>query len=163
MPGLVENAIKYGILTATSPIWWPIAKALWAELQASLWREGGLIGRPPTAQEIPILQERYKEFLSPLVNESLAEFKAREVREEETRVEDERIGRKGRRKKAAAAAASSKAASKSRGASVSRKGGQQASSAWRAPSSPARRPLAAQPKPQTKRGPSGSFHKRRGS
>ena len=50
-PRLLENIVKYGLLIVTYPIWWPILKTLFEELQAALWREGGLIGRPPTPEE----------------------------------------------------------------------------------------------------------------
>jgi hypothetical protein len=96
---LVENIIKYGLLIATSPIWWPILRTLFEELQAALWREGGLIGRPPTQHEFPQLEKRYRNRLTPFLNESFAERQTREKEEELQAREDKRNKRK--RKKAA--------------------------------------------------------------
>lgn len=96
MSPLVQNILKYGLLTVTAPLWWPILKALWNELQAALWREGGLVGRAPTPQEMPVLEERYRAFASPLINETYAEFRVREEREEQERVDAKRNGKRKR-------------------------------------------------------------------
>jgi hypothetical protein len=82
---MFENILKYGFLIVTYPIWWPILKTMYAELQAALWREGGLFGREPTARELPALEEKYREFASPLINETLAEYRLREKQEEADR------------------------------------------------------------------------------
>jgi hypothetical protein len=91
-PHLVENIFKYGLLIATSPIWWPILRTLWDELQYALWREGGLIGRPPTPEEVPQLEKRYRNHATPFLNETFAEVQRREKLEDAERVEARRRG-----------------------------------------------------------------------
>lgn len=91
-PKLLENILKYGLLIATYPIWWPILKTLWGELQVALWREGGLIGRPPTPEEVPQLEKKYRNELSPFLSETYAEVQRREKLEDDERIEAKRRG-----------------------------------------------------------------------
>lgn len=76
----IEFIIKYGILAATYPIWGKIMRALWGELQGTLWREGGLIGAPPTERELEVLEERYRNYASPLTNQTREEWTQEQAR-----------------------------------------------------------------------------------
>ena len=44
--------LKYTVLIASAPIWWPFAKALWNDLKDSLREEGGLFGEPPHPRKL---------------------------------------------------------------------------------------------------------------
>ena len=89
---VIENLIKYGILIVTYKIWWPILKAMWNELQGALWREGGLIGGTPSAQQLILLEKKYGHIESPLTNETFAQVKLREKWEEEQAANAKRGG-----------------------------------------------------------------------
>lgn len=122
MPGnLVENLIKYGLLIATLPIWWPILKTLFEELQYALWREGGLIGRPPTSEEIPVLEKRYADWPTPFLSESYAQHTERAKFEEEERRAEKRAG--GAKAVAARAAKDAATAERAGPGSGGRRGG----------------------------------------
>jgi len=41
----LETVVKMLVVLAFAPLWWPIAKVLWEELQESLAPEGGVYGR----------------------------------------------------------------------------------------------------------------------
>ena len=82
---LIEVIIKWALIIFTYPIWWPILKVMYHELQAALWREGGLLGGTPTGRQLEALEERYGNVPSPLISESYAEYKLREEQEEADR------------------------------------------------------------------------------
>ena len=50
--GLNTEAVKYGIVVLLTPLWLPFIKALWKSLNAALREEGGLLGAPPTEEEL---------------------------------------------------------------------------------------------------------------
>jgi len=91
-PKIIENVVKYGILILTAPIWWPILKALYGELQAALWREGGLFGAAPNRREVERLEEQYRHYASPMVNQTLAEHREEQRRQKEERKQRGRRG-----------------------------------------------------------------------
>ncbi len=76
----IEFIIKYGIVAATYPIWGKIMRALWGELQGTLWREGGLLGAPPSERELEVLEERYRNYASPLTNQTRDEWMQEQAR-----------------------------------------------------------------------------------
>ncbi len=43
--------IKYLLVLLTAPIWWPVARALWVEVNRMLADDGGVFGRLPDAVE----------------------------------------------------------------------------------------------------------------
>src|SRR5262245_15136691 len=45
--GNPQSWIKFALLLALSPLWWPIARAFWRELQEALAPEGGIFGNRP--------------------------------------------------------------------------------------------------------------------
>jgi hypothetical protein len=51
-----------------SPLWVPVARALWRDAEDALREEGGVFGRPPTARELARLEERFGKYETPLVN-----------------------------------------------------------------------------------------------
>lgn len=51
-----------------SPLWWPVAKALWRDAEDALRDEGGVFGRTPTAREVAELEQRYGQYESPLIS-----------------------------------------------------------------------------------------------
>ena len=80
MSDAVSTFIKIGIIVLLTPYWMPVVKALYDDFEAALWREGGLFGRPPTSEELAELEEKYRNWKSPLVNEPLARSRARRER-----------------------------------------------------------------------------------
>jgi hypothetical protein len=40
-----ESYLKLLFLAVTSPVWWPVLKSMWQEIQGALAPEGGFIGR----------------------------------------------------------------------------------------------------------------------
>jgi hypothetical protein len=56
---LNSEPVKYGILALTAPMWIPFFKALWHTLNDGLREEGGLLGRPPTAEQLVELERRF--------------------------------------------------------------------------------------------------------
>ena len=49
---LNSEPVKYAILALTSPLWIPFFKALWNTLDDGLREEGGLLGHPPTEDQL---------------------------------------------------------------------------------------------------------------
>jgi hypothetical protein len=59
---LNKNLIRYGLLIAAMPIWWPFVKTLWRDFNSALREEGGLFGTPPSGRELEeIRREKAKE------------------------------------------------------------------------------------------------------
>lgn len=81
----LDTFIKLVILLILAPYWWPVLKALYADFQGALADEGGLFGADPTPRQLAELREKYRDYESPLVNESfeeaLAKRRARPMRE----------------------------------------------------------------------------------
>jgi hypothetical protein len=73
----LDTFIKLLILLALAPYWWPVLKALYADFQGALADEGGLFGSDPSPRQLAELREKYRDYESPLVNESYAEALAR--------------------------------------------------------------------------------------
>lgn len=69
MSELNKQLIKYGLLIATSPIWYPFLKAVWEELNHALRADGGLLGSLPNRRDRARLQQRPDADDDPLVNE----------------------------------------------------------------------------------------------
>jgi len=61
--------IKYGLLIATAPIWYPFLKAIWQELNNSLRSDGGVFGKLPTHRDRAELDQVEFEEEDPLVSE----------------------------------------------------------------------------------------------
>lgn len=70
----MDNAtiVKYLLLALTAPIWLPVLKALWVEVDRMLLEDGGVFGRPPSAKEVEELRAERAGRPDPLVNEPLA-------------------------------------------------------------------------------------------
>lgn len=73
----LDTFIKLLILLALAPYWWPVLKALYADFQGALADEGGLFGSDPTPRQLAELREKYRDYESPLINESYEEALAR--------------------------------------------------------------------------------------
>ncbi len=69
MSELNKQLIKYGLLIATSPIWYPFLKAVWEELNHALRADGGLLGSLPNRRDRARLAQRPDEEDDPLLNE----------------------------------------------------------------------------------------------
>jgi len=54
--GLNTEGVKYAIVILATPLWWPFAKALWKSLNDALREEGGLLGKPPTEEQLREMQ-----------------------------------------------------------------------------------------------------------
>jgi hypothetical protein len=54
-----SEPVKYAIVALAAPLWIPFARALWHTLNDSLREEGGLLGRPPTEEELAELEKRF--------------------------------------------------------------------------------------------------------
>jgi hypothetical protein len=71
MSNPAQTAVKFLIILLLSPLWWPVAKALYLDVEAALWREGGLFGRPPTGERLRELERKYQDYEPPLVSKPL--------------------------------------------------------------------------------------------
>jgi hypothetical protein len=79
---IVQRIIQFLFLAVTYPIWWPIAKLMYREIQGALMYEGGLFGSEPTEKQLKQLRETYGgDYESPMV--SIPWARAREAREAE--------------------------------------------------------------------------------
>jgi hypothetical protein len=56
---LNSEPVKYMILALTAPLWIPFFKALWHTLNDGLREEGGLLGRPPTAEQLLEMEQKF--------------------------------------------------------------------------------------------------------
>lgn len=72
----MEFVLKVVILLIFSPLWYPILKLMYHEVQSSLRKEGGLLGRPPTQLELERLERQYGAYEDPLVRRTWAEERA---------------------------------------------------------------------------------------
>jgi hypothetical protein len=71
-----ETWLRYGILLAGAPFWWPVVRALYQELQDALWKEGGLFGRRLSAREMAERARMPRAGSNPLVSEPWAHRRA---------------------------------------------------------------------------------------
>jgi hypothetical protein len=46
-----KDILRWVLLLAATPIWLPFLKMLWKDFNRALEEEGGVLGKPPTAQE----------------------------------------------------------------------------------------------------------------
>lgn len=74
---ILQTILKFAVIAALSPIWWPIIKTLYREIELALLEEGGLLGRPPTPDELKEKRAKYGEYENPLVSEPWAHAKGR--------------------------------------------------------------------------------------
>jgi hypothetical protein len=56
---LNSEPVKYAIVAMAAPLWIPFARALWHTLNDGLRDEGGLLGQPPTEEQLRELEQRY--------------------------------------------------------------------------------------------------------
>ncbi|HIG12029.1 MAG: hypothetical protein ABGY71_09365 [bacterium] len=61
---------KILVIFLATPLWWPIAKALWEELNEGLADDGGLLGRVPSVHEQAKIEERQLREEDRLVHET---------------------------------------------------------------------------------------------
>ena len=61
--------VKYAILLASAPVWWPFLRELWNEFNDILAEEGGLLGRTPPEHEIRRIRAEKARRESALVRE----------------------------------------------------------------------------------------------
>jgi hypothetical protein len=47
-----STPLKIAVLVVLAPFWWPVLKAIYADLNTAMWREGGLFGKPPAGAEL---------------------------------------------------------------------------------------------------------------
>jgi hypothetical protein len=66
--GLNSEPVKYAIVALAAPLWIPFAKALWHTLNDGLREEGGLLGRPPTEEQLAELERRFGPASSSLIS-----------------------------------------------------------------------------------------------
>jgi len=64
------NLLVKGLLVlVTSPLWYPLVKAVWEEFNEAMAEEGGLFGRHPTARELEDVRRERASRPDPLVSE----------------------------------------------------------------------------------------------
>ncbi|QDU67309.1 hypothetical protein [Engelhardtia mirabilis] len=63
-----QTAVKILAIVLLSPLWLPVLKTLYQDVEAALWREGGLFGREPTGERLRELEQKYAEYEDPLVS-----------------------------------------------------------------------------------------------
>jgi hypothetical protein len=66
-----RDLIRWGLLIGAAPVWWPFVRTLWRDFNHALRAEGGLFGRPPSAQEVQRLERGGAGEPESLVNEPL--------------------------------------------------------------------------------------------
>jgi len=74
---ILQTILKFAVIAALSPIWWPILKTLYREVELALLEEGGLLGRAPTPSELAAKRAKYGEYENPLVSEPWAHVRER--------------------------------------------------------------------------------------
>lgn len=53
-----RDVLRWVLLIAGLPIWWPFVKTLWRDFSEALREEGGLLGSPPTATELERMRKQ---------------------------------------------------------------------------------------------------------
>jgi hypothetical protein len=56
---LNSEPVKYAIVALAAPLWIPFMRALWHTLNDGLREEGGLLGQPPTEEQLIELEKRF--------------------------------------------------------------------------------------------------------
>src|SRR5688572_31178664 len=65
---LNSEPVKYAIVALAAPLWIPFAKALWHTLNDGLREEGGLLGQPPTEEQLVEMEKLYGPAAASLIN-----------------------------------------------------------------------------------------------
>ena len=65
---LNSEPVKYAIVALAAPLWIPFTKALWHTLNDGLREEGGLLGQPPTEEQLAELEQRFGPAAASLIN-----------------------------------------------------------------------------------------------
>ena len=76
----MNTFVKLLVLAILAPLWWPVIKALYVELDQALWREGGFFGRKLSPKEIEALGKTARAAENPMVSEPWAEYRRRKAR-----------------------------------------------------------------------------------
>jgi hypothetical protein len=63
---------KLMILLAISPVWFPVIRAIWEEMNLALQEEGGVLGRAPTPNQLEMIRQERTWRPDPLVHEPFA-------------------------------------------------------------------------------------------
>ena len=66
-----KDLVRYLIVILAAPIWVPFVLTLWRDFNAALRREGGLLGRAPSALELRRLDAQGQPEISRLVSEPI--------------------------------------------------------------------------------------------
>ena len=74
------SLLKYLLILASSPFWFPFAKALWDEFNDALRLDGGLFGDPPSRTERERIEREIAKEPPRLVSETLAHARVRRQR-----------------------------------------------------------------------------------
>jgi hypothetical protein len=88
----LQNLFLKGLLVLlTSPLWYPLLRAVWEEFNEAMAEEGGVFGRTPTARELEDIRRSRASRPDPLVHEPWSE---RERARDEARREQARQRRR---------------------------------------------------------------------
>jgi hypothetical protein len=68
---VTKDIVRYLIVILAAPIWVPFVRTLWRDFNAALRREGGLLGRAPSALELQRLDAQGRPETSRLVSEPI--------------------------------------------------------------------------------------------
>ncbi len=66
------SIVKYLLVALAAPLWLPVLRALWVEVNRMLVEDGGVFGRPPSAKEAEALREDLAGLPDSLVHEPFA-------------------------------------------------------------------------------------------
>ena len=69
--------IKYLLVMATAPIWFPFVKALWEEFRDAMRVDGGVFGDAPSRRHRDLIEEQIAREEPRVVNETLAHARER--------------------------------------------------------------------------------------
>jgi hypothetical protein len=61
--------LKYTVMIASAPIWWPFVKTLWDDLKMALREEGGLFGEAPHPRKLEEIRREKELEQSNMVHE----------------------------------------------------------------------------------------------
>jgi hypothetical protein len=68
---VTKDIVRYLIVILAAPIWVPFVLTLWRDFNAALRREGGLLGRSPSALELQRMDAQGEPEISRLVSEPI--------------------------------------------------------------------------------------------
>ncbi len=74
---IIDKIIQLAFLAVTSPLWVPVVKLMYREVQSSLREEGGLFGRKPTPRERERIEHELGAYEHPMVVETWDEKRAK--------------------------------------------------------------------------------------